>query len=209
MCRRRILFVYEGFTRRCSHGKIFPTVRDDLQGKEVGEMRNLKSLTDRLPGIAAIRRMRKLRRRWRREFFEEIRDIAKHPVVKHMKKYTHHGKTTCYRHCLNVAYYNYWLCRLLRLDARSAARAGMLHDLFLYDWHTHAARTGDHFHGLTHPGAAYRNARRNFRLNKTEKDIIINHMWPVTFYRMPKTKEGWLTTFTDKYCGAFETTRRK
>ena len=59
-------------------------------------MRNLKSLTDRLPGIAAIRRMRKLRRRWRREFFEEIRDIARHPVVKNMKKYTLHGKTTCY-----------------------------------------------------------------------------------------------------------------
>ncbi len=162
-----------------------------------------------IPGMEAIRRMRRLRRRWRREFFEEIRDIARHPVVKRMKKYKHHGKTSCYRHCLNVAYYNYWLCRLFRLDAGSAARAGMLHDLFLYDWHTHAAQTGNHFHGLTHPGTAYRNARKNFWLNKTEKDIIINHMWPVTFYRMPKTKEGWVTTFTDKYCGAFETTRRK
>ena len=115
-----------------------------------------------IPGMEAIRRMRRLRRRWRREFFEEIRDIARHPVVKRMKKYKHHGKTSCYRHCLNVAYYNYWLCRLFRLDARSAARAGMLHDLFLYDWHTHAAQTGNHFHGLTHPGTAYRNARKNF-----------------------------------------------
>ena len=77
-----------------------------------------------------------------------------------MKKYIQHGTTTCYQHCLNVAYYNFRLCRFLGLDARRAARAGMLHDLFLYDWHGHAAKTGDHFHGLRLPRRAVENARR-------------------------------------------------
>ena len=83
------------------------------------------------------------------EFYECIKDLASHPIVQEMKNYIQHGTTTCYQHCLSVAYYNYKICRRLGLDARSAARAGMLHDLFLYDWHDHAKKTGNHFHGLT------------------------------------------------------------
>ncbi|MCF2555700.1 HD domain-containing protein [Faecalicatena contorta] len=155
------------------------------------------------------RKLYSLRREWKQDFYKEIEDIARHPVVLRMKLYPHHGNTNCYQHCMNVAYYNYQWCRFLHLDARSAARAGMLHDLFLYDWHTHARKTGDHFHGLTHPDTACQNACKFFELNSVEKDIIRNHMWPVTFYRLPRTKEGWITTITDKYCGACETSRRK
>lgn len=149
-----------------------------------------------------------LRRDWKDDFYECIRDTARHPVVLRMKLYPHHGTTNCYQHCMNVAYYNYQWCRFFHLDARSAARGGMLHDLFLYDWHEHARKTGDHFHGLTHPKAAFKNADRVFRLNKIEKDIILTHMWPVTLHRIPRTKEGFITTLTDKYCGACETSRR-
>ncbi|BDF32078.1 phosphohydrolase [Lachnospiraceae bacterium] len=156
-----------------------------------------------------VEKLYTLRRGWKEEFYDCIKDVARHPVVLRMKLYPHHGNTNCYQHCMNVAYYNYQWCRFLHLDARSAARAGMLHDLFLYDWHTHAARTGDKFHGLTHPDVSYKNASRLYQLNKVEKDIILNHMWPVTFFRFPRTKEGWITTITDKYCGACETSRRK
>lgn len=157
----------------------------------------------------SARRLRCLREKWKTEFGEEIKDIARHPVVLRMKLYPHHGNTNCYQHCMNVAYYNYQWCRFFKLDARSAARAGMLHDLFLYDWHTHAKKTGDHFHGMTHPKAACRNAEKFFALNDTERDIILNHMWPVTLFHVPRTREGWITTLTDKYCGACETSRRK
>lgn len=149
------------------------------------------------------------RKVWKDEFYEEVKDIATHPVVLRMKLYPHHGVTNCYQHCMNVAYYNYQWCRFLGLDARSAARGGMLHDLFLYDWHTHTKKTGDRFHGLTHPGTAYSNASKFFDLNHIEEDIIRCHMWPVTIHRIPCTKEGWITTLTDKYCGACETSRRK
>lgn len=157
----------------------------------------------------AVKKARELRRTWKNDFYREVEDIAEHPVVRRMRLYPHHGNTNCYQHCLNVAYYNYQWCRFLHLDARSAARAGMLHDLFLYDWHTHAAETGDYFHGMTHPERAHKNARKFFKLNPTEEDIILHHMWPVTLFGIPRTKEGWITTLTDKYCGACETSRRK
>lgn len=157
----------------------------------------------------AAEKLYKLRQEWNEEFCECVRDIATHPVVLRMKLYPHHGKTNCYQHCLHVAYYNYQWCRFLRLDARAAARAGMLHDLFLYDWHTHTKKTGDHFHGLTHPAVALRNAEKFFDLSKMEKDIIRTHMWPVTPLAVPRTWEGWITTLTDKYCGGCETSRRE
>ncbi|MCU6748118.1 phosphohydrolase [Faecalicatena acetigenes] len=157
----------------------------------------------------AVQKHENLKRDWGEDFYACIKDIAEHPVVLRMKLYPHHGKTNCYQHCLHVAFYNYQWCRFMHLDAISAARAGMLHDLFLYDWHTHAQKTGNRFHGLTHPKTAYQHARKFFRLNSIERDIILHHMWPVTLFHFPRTKEGWITTLTDKYCGLLESSRRK
>ena len=60
-----------------------------------------------------------------------------------------------------------------------------------------------------HPEKAYRNAKKYFPLNQIEVDIIRTHMWPVTFRTFPRTREGWVTTLTDKYCSLLETGRRK
>ena len=81
-------------------------------------------------------------------FYQILRETARHPIVLRMKLYPHHGTTNCYIHCLHVAYFNYKWCKALGLDYESATRAGMIHDLFLYDWHTHAKETGEYFHGL-------------------------------------------------------------
>lgn len=43
-----------------------------------------------------------------------------------------------------------------------------------------------------------------FDLNDMEKDIIINHMWPVTI-KLPRTKEAFILTLVDKYCATYET----
>lgn len=137
------------------------------------------------------------------EFYEYIKDVVHHPVVLEMKNYHHHCGTTCYQHCLNVAYYNYRICKFFHLDAKSAARAGMLHDLFLYDWHNHWKKTGDPVHAMTHPHTAYRNARKYFKLNSLEKEMILKHMFPVTPIP-PMHKETWIITLTDKYCGTCE-----
>lgn len=133
------------------------------------------------------------------EFHEYIADMEQHPVVRQMKEYPHHGNTDCYQHCIKVAYYNYLICSLLGLRAREAARAGMLHDLFLYDWHTHARKTGARFHGLTHPKTAMENAQKNFQLSEVEKDMILKHMWPLTVIP-PRYPESLVICFVDKYC---------
>ena len=79
----------------------------------------------------AVQKHENLKRDWGEEFYECIKDIAEHPVVLRMKLYPHHGQTNCYQHCLHVAFYNYQWCRFFHLDASSAARAGMLHDLLM------------------------------------------------------------------------------
>lgn len=83
-------------------------------------------------------------------------------------------------------------------------RGGLLHDLFLYDWHDHFKETGSRFHGFTHPKSAFKNADQFFHLNKVEKDIILKHMWPLTIIP-PKYKESVVVCMMDKYCSTMET----
>jgi uncharacterized domain HDIG len=138
-----------------------------------------------------------------KEFYDSISDILRHPVVREMRNYLQHCDTHCYRHCLAVAYYNFRICKRLRLDAISAARGGMLHDLFLYDWREHFRETGNRFHALSHPGEAYHIASEYFKLNDVESEVIKKHMWPITIIP-PKHLETYVICFTDKYCGTLE-----
>ena len=79
----------------------------------------------------------------------------------------------------------------------------MLHDLFLYDWRGHRKKTGDPVHAMTHPHTALHNAKKYFRLNKLEEEMILKHMFPVTPVP-PMHRETWIITLTDKYCGTCE-----
>ena len=75
----------------------------------------------------------------------------------------------------------------------------MLHDLFLYDWrHSKKKLNLEGLHAFVHPKIALRNASELFLLNDKEKDIILKHMWPVTFFSLPKYRESYIITFTDK-----------
>lgn len=143
---------------------------------------------------------------WRedREYMECVRDILEHPVFNSMEQYIQHGNTTCRDHCIHVSWKSSLLCRRYGGDWRSAARAGLLHDLFLYDWHTHAKETGKHFHGITHPRTALINARKYFDLSKEEEDIILRHMWPLTLIP-PRTAAGMAVALADKVCTVEET----
>src|SRR5699024_9828260 len=68
------------------------------------------------------------------EFFEIVKPILTNETVQQMKNYKQHCDTSCYSHCLHVAFYSYVICKKLGLDYIAASRAAMLHDLFLYDW---------------------------------------------------------------------------
>ena len=69
------------------------------------------------------------------EFQSIIKDLITNDTVQDMKKYSQHYETNCFDHCYAVAYYCFLICKKYNLDYRSATRAAMLHDLFLYDWH--------------------------------------------------------------------------
>ncbi len=140
------------------------------------------------------------------EFMNIIQDLTKNPTVKQMKNFNQHANTSCYQHCMQVAYYTYLVCKFLHLDYVSATRGAMLHDLFLYDWHHHIRpdKKWKNQHAFLHPKIALKNAKELFNLNAIEQDVILNHMWPVTI-RIPRFKETVTVTFTDKYSACRET----
>ena len=138
------------------------------------------------------------------EYHMMVSDLLESEIVMSMTKFTHHGTTTCFQHCVNVSYYNYKICKYLNLDAKSAARGGLLHDLFLYDWHTYKREKGEKLHGFTHASKALENAEKYFELNDIERDVIEKHMFPLT-KAMPKYRETVIITLVDKYCGLLET----
>lgn len=132
-------------------------------------------------------------------FFQIIQDITSNETVKQMKNFRQHCDTSCYDHCLHVAYYSYWITKKLGLDYISTARAAMLHDLFLYDWRKRYRDVElPGLHAFVHPKIALRNALEIFDLNVKEQDIIEKHMWPLTI-TLPKYKESYIVTFMDKY----------
>ena len=136
------------------------------------------------------------------EFEEIIKDIVSNDTVLQMKNYRQHYDTNCFDHCMNVAYYSYLICKKFKLDYKSVARAGMLHDLFLYDWRVkQKGKKG--LHAFTHPKTSFDNASKIFDLNAKEQDIIVKHMWPVTI-KLPKYKESYIIGFVDKYCAIKE-----
>lgn len=137
------------------------------------------------------------------EYLACVQDILDHEVFNSMDQFIQHGHTTCKAHCIQVSYMSYCICKKYNWDFRGAARAGLLHDLFLYDWHTHAKETGNHFHGFTHPAVALRNAEKYFDLTEAQKDMILRHMWPLTPIP-PKTMAGMAILYSDKFCSLAE-----
>lgn len=123
-----------------------------------------------------------------------------------MKNYIQHGTVNTFDHCLSVAYACYdHVCRHgSRVDLPTLLRAAMLHDYYLYDWH----QPGDgshHWHGFRHPRRARNNACRDFSLDRKAASAIDTHMWPLTFWRLPRSREAWVLTWMDKRVSFAET----
>ena len=138
-------------------------------------------------------------------YYDCISDIINSTELEPLKDITHHISTTRFQHCLNVSYYSYILCRKLGLNARSAARAGLLHDLFYYDRKEYNAlrEKGQMSHSLMHSLIAVRNAENITKITPLERDIIEKHMFPMTV-KLPKYRESYVITIIDKYCAVLE-----
>lgn len=137
------------------------------------------------------------------EYYSYVHDLLECGAVNDLGEYAHHIGTSRLQHSLNVSYYNYKLCRLFRLDAKAAARGGLLHDLFFYDRRQHERiRNG---HCAEHANIALYNASMLFPITELEGDIILNHMWPMTPH-LPRHAETYMITLVDKFCAVAELT---
>jgi len=140
------------------------------------------------------------------EYNECVQDLLDHEMVRKMDSFVQHCNTSRLQHSINVSYYSFLVCYRMGWDYRSAARAGLLHDLFFYDWRTKKGlRT---HHASWHPRVALDNARKITELNKVEKDAISKHMWPCTLVP-PRYIESYVITFVDKVCAVCEVAERK
>ena len=129
------------------------------------------------------------------EFQEIIKPLIENETVQQMKNFRQHYNTSCFEHCYMASFYCYSICKKRNLDYKSATRAAMLHDLFLYDWRKRQPdRKG--LHAFTHAKTACENACMLFDLTEKEKSIIKTHMWPITL-SIPKSREAFILTFVD------------
>jgi len=131
-----------------------------------------------------------------------IEDILENDHLHDMKNYIQHRDLSCMEHSIFVSYNSYLVCKRLHCDEIAAARGGLLHDFFLYDWHKE--RRSEKLHGFAHPEIALENAKSHFDLSEIEEDIILKHMWPLTLNKIPKYKESLVVSLVDKYCTTIE-----
>lgn len=141
--------------------------------------------------------------KWRedQEYMSYVEDLLATEEVQRLGNYKQHMHSTRLDHSISVSYYSYKLAKKWKGDARAAARAGLLHDLFYYDWRTTKFDEGSH--AYMHPRIAVKNAEKITELSDLEKDIILKHMWGATI-APPRYKESFIVTFVDKYCAVKE-----
>jgi uncharacterized protein len=126
-----------------------------------------------------------------------------------MEQFMQHGTTTVRKHCINVAHVALFLTTKfgIEVDEEAMIRGCLLHDYFLYDWHDDVA--WHRFHGYHHARTSLITACRDFPMNRTEKQIIFRHMFPLNISRFPNSREVALVCIADKICATMETIHRK
>lgn len=136
-----------------------------------------------------------------------LNELFQFEEVKSLENYEHHRVTNRLNHSIDVAYKSYILGKRIGLDSsalKEIARAGLLHDFFFYDTkiEKHKGHLG------THPMIALENAMKIVNLTDKEKDIILSHMFGVSFKHIPKYKESLIVSLVDKYVSINEVCNR-
>ncbi|AYW48835.1 hydrolase [Tetragenococcus osmophilus] len=135
------------------------------------------------------------------EYVSYIEDLLETEEVQKLGAFVQHRHSTRLDHSISVSYNSYKLAKRFNGDAKACARAGLLHDLFYYDWRTTKFDEGSH--AYVHPRIACKNAEKLTELTDMEKDIIIKHMFGATI-APPRYKESYIVTMVDKYCAVQE-----
>ena len=129
-----------------------------------------------------------------------VGELLRDPRVTRMKNIRHHPGVSCYEHSVFVSYVAWVLARKWGADPAAAARAGLLHDLYLYDPRSLPSWR----QCFAHPVAAARNAAAlEGALSPKEENCILAHMWPLSV-RMPHSREAAAVCLADKLCSVAE-----
>lgn len=135
-----------------------------------------------------------------------VADLLQQDEVMQMQRYRHHGSVSCLEHCIHVSYACYNRLKKNEAHAYTAARIGLLHDLFLYQREALPTRRQRWLHVFTHGKVAARNASELVDLSKKEWRAIARHMFPLTL--VPSiSREGLWLSYYDKVYGVREMMR--
>ena len=129
-----------------------------------------------------------------RQYTNIVGDILSNDDFNKLEEIVHHGLNRK-DHSIRVSYYSYKVSKLLKLDYKACARAGLLHDFFFEENKKSNLKTRIKTL-VNHPKYALDNASNLFELNDKEKDIIVSHMFPITI-NPPKYVEGWIVNCVD------------
>jgi len=132
------------------------------------------------------------------DFDEKLHQMEELPEIQKLKQYPQHGGSNTFEHSRAVAFASHHLADKLgwKVDGKALARGAMLHDYYLYNIKQRGI--GSYHHGVSHPQIALDNAQ-GFGLTQKESNIIRSHMWPLTFFHVPRSREAVLVCVADKY----------
>lgn len=133
-------------------------------------------------------------------YIEIVSDILRNSEFKKLAEFHQHLGTSRLLHSIHVSYITWKIASFFKLDTKSAARAGLLHDFCLYDFH--GENVPHRFQLVYHPFAAARMSSTQFELSEKECNAIESHMFPLG--PIPTSREGWLITAADKICAVSE-----
>ena len=136
------------------------------------------------------------------EYLSLIQNILDDPEFKKLGLYTQHLKTTRLMHSINVSYISWMIARKFGLDECAAARAGLLHDFFLYGYGEKDKRDFHSCMAFDHPKTAARNSQERFDISEKERLAILSHMFP--HGPLPTSREAWIISCADKLCATME-----
>lgn len=141
-----------------------------------------------------------------KEMWYHLQELNKEGRIFMNRNFIQHGDVSVLKHCLAVTACSIRIAKFVpvKVNRRALIRGALLHDYFLYDWHT--PNEGHDWHGFTHPKTALRNAKEDYKLSTIEEDIIKKHMFPLTPCP-PMTREAWIVCLADKICASKETIR--
>ncbi len=135
----------------------------------------------------------------KKEFYNIYNEFYQLDKFKDLNYDIHHGLPRL-KHIERVAKYSFYVTKFFGLDYISATRGAFLHDFFTDD-EVNRSKWKDYLN--EHPKVALRNAKKYFKVNDVEKDVISCHMYPIS-KNTPKYRETLVVSICDKVASIYE-----